>query len=263
MTAADGARVLVLHERGPALRADAQVPARHDHRVFGIIEAHEALLLPVVVLVFYFYFRLAFFDVVLLHHPVDGLQLEGQPLDQHQLLHDFHAVDLLLPVQREACVENHGVGLPRVLVVDRYDEGVVVAGGFLQLEPHHEVQVKVHGAPLVHPRLQSQFLHKPILAWRIKPKHTIRKESVVLHFGDVVHVLLFCDACVDPHVGIDLGVNLELEPQLFVVDQLRLERLFLHGRLDVKILQLLIALLLGLGLLLGLLLGLIEILLGP
>ena len=37
VTAANRARVLGFHEGGPALHADTQVPAWHDHRVLDII----------------------------------------------------------------------------------------------------------------------------------------------------------------------------------------------------------------------------------
>ena len=132
---------------------------------------------------------------MLLHHAVDGLQLEGHTFYQYELFRDSDSVDLLLPVQGEASVENHGVGLPCILIVDRNDKGVVVPSGFLEFEPHDEIKIKVDCAPLVHPWWQSQLLHEPILARRIKPtkvnsiKNPYISGTLLAFFFSVTHAL--------------------------------------------------------------------------
>lgn len=140
VASADDTRLFGFDEALAAVAAHTQVTARHNHCVFVRIHAHHALLVAVVLHVELF---LAFDRLVLVRHPVNCLDFVGQSIDEHCLFEHSHARHVLISVQHERAVADHGERLVTLLVVNRNNQREVAARRFGQLEPHNEVKVEI------------------------------------------------------------------------------------------------------------------------
>lgn len=111
-------------ERLAARSTDTEMAARHDQSIFLLREADEALSVRVLVIDG----LLAFSGVDFVSHPIYRLYLEGQAIDEDDLLDDVHSIDLAGPILEKRAVGHHGILDSRrfLLVVRRDDHRVVV-----------------------------------------------------------------------------------------------------------------------------------------
>lgn len=129
VSSANRTSVLSFNKTLSTIRTNAQVTARHHDCILLFVKTHQALLtLPFIML--HINNPSALFHFVLLCHPVDCLNFERQPINQHYLLKNFYGIDDILTVKAECAVADHRVWLFTLLVVDRNDKWEVATCWF-------------------------------------------------------------------------------------------------------------------------------------